>query len=329
MSLLSVEGLKTYYTTLRGPVKAVDGVSFTVEKGEATGLAGESGCGKTTVASSILRVLPSNGKIVGGKIMYKSSVNIASLDEEVMRTDIRWKEISIVFQGAMNALNPVFKVGDQIVEAITLHEPNVSRKEALDRAQKLMELVGVEPSRINNYPHEFSGGMKQRAMIAMALASNPSLLIADEPATALDVIVAAQVLKLLKELKTKLGLGMILITHDLSIIAELCEKTAIMYAGKIAEYGDVVTVFKNPAHPYTQGLMGSFPSIEAKERMRMVSIPGTPPDLLKPPRGCRFHTRCKFAMDICKKEEPAYMELEKGHYVSCHLVTGSYKGKKW
>jgi peptide/nickel transport system ATP-binding protein len=328
MSLLSVEDLKTYYTTLRGSVKAVDGVSFTVEKGEATGLAGESGCGKTTVASSILRVLPSNGKIVGGKILYKSSVNIASLDEDVMRSDIRWKEISIVFQGAMNALNPVFKVGDQIVEAITLHEPNVSKREALDRAQKLMELVGVEPSRVNNYPHEFSGGMKQRSMIAMALASNPSLLIADEPATALDVIVAAQVLKLLKELKKNLDLGMILITHDLSIIAELCEKAAIMYAGKIAEYGDVVTVFKNPMHPYTQGLMGSFPSIEAKERMRMVSIPGTPPDLLNPPSGCRFHTRCKYAMDICKKEEPAYMELEKGHYVSCHLVMGPHKGKK-
>jgi len=329
MSLLNVEDLKTYYTTLRGPVKAVDGVSFTVEKGEATGLAGESGCGKTTVASSILRVLPSNGNIVGGKIMYKSSVNIASIDEEVMRTDIRWKEISIVFQGAMNALNPVFKVGDQIIEAITLHEPNVSRKEALDRAQKLMELVGVEPSRVNNYPHEFSGGMKQRAMIAMALASNPSLLIADEPATALDVIVAAQVLKLLKELKKNLDLGMILITHDLSIIAELCEKTAIMYAGKIAEYGDVVTVFKNPMHPYTQGLMSSFPSIDAKERMRMVSIPGVPPDLLNPPMGCRFHTRCKFAMDICRKKEPAYLELEKGHFVSCHMVMSMYEGKKW
>jgi peptide/nickel transport system ATP-binding protein len=329
MSLLKVDELKTYYTTLRGAVKAVDSVSFTVEKGEATGLAGESGCGKTTVASSILRILPSNGRIIGGKILYKSSIDIARLDEEVMRTDIRWKEISIVFQGAMNAMNPVFKVGDQIVEAITLHEPGVSRKEALDRAQKLMELVGVEPSRVNNYPHEFSGGMKQRAMIAMALASNPSLFIADEPATALDVIVAAQVLKLLKELKTKLGLGMILITHDLSIIAELCEKAVIMYAGKIAECGDVVAVFKKPMHPYTQGLMGSFPSIDAKERMRMVSIPGTPPDLLSPPTGCRFHTRCKFAMDVCKKEEPAFMELEKGHYVSCHLVMALYEGKKW
>jgi peptide/nickel transport system ATP-binding protein len=329
MPLLDVNQLRTYYATLRGQVKAVDGVSFQVESGEATGLAGESGCGKTTVATSLLRILSSNGKIVGGNIFYKSSIDIVALDEEEMRTEIRWKEISIVFQGAMNAMNPVYKVGDQIVEAIRLHEPGVNKREAWERSGKLMELVGIDPSRVDNYPHEFSGGMKQRAMIAMALASNPSLLIADEPATALDVIVAAQVLKLLRELKKKLNLGMILITHDLSIIAELCEKTAIMYAGKIAEYGDVVTVFKEPMHPYTQGLMGSFPTITAKERMRMVSIPGSPPDLLNPPPGCRFHPRCKFAKPVCKKDDPAYTELEKGHFVSCHMAVTLHEGKKW
>ncbi|MEM2780424.1 MAG: ABC transporter ATP-binding protein [Candidatus Bathyarchaeia archaeon] len=319
MPLLEVEKLKTYYETLRGYVKAVDGVNFSVDKQEALGLAGESGCGKTTVALSILRILPSNGKIIGGRIIL-DSIDITKLDEEEMRDKIRWKKVSIVFQGAMNALNPVYSVGDQIVEAIRLHEPEVSKKEALERAMKLFELVGIDPSRISGYPHEFSGGMRQRAMIAMALASNPSLLIADEPATALDVIVAAQVLRLLKELKNRLGLGMILITHDLSIIAELCEKTAIMYAGKVVEYGDVITIFKDPKHPYTQGLMSSFPSVRAKERMRLVSIPGFPPNLLNPPKGCRFYPRCKFALEICRGEEPAFINIGKNHYVACHLV---------
>lgn len=320
MPLLRVEQLKTYYKTLRGYVKAVDGVSFIVGKQEALGLAGESGCGKTTAALSILRILPSNGEIVGGRILLEDSLDVTKLDEEDLREKIRWKKVSIVFQGAMNALNPVYSVGDQIVEAIRLHEPEVSKREALERAMKLLELVGVDPSRVNNYPHEFSGGMKQRAMIAMALASKPSILIADEPATALDVIVAAQVLKLLKELKNKLGLGMILITHDLSIIAELCEKTAIMYAGKVVEYGDVLTIFKSPLHPYTQGLTASFPLVRAKERMNLVSIPGSPPDLLNPPKGCRFHPRCKFAMEVCRSEDPAFLDVGKGHFVACHLV---------
>ncbi|MCJ7423333.1 ABC transporter ATP-binding protein [Candidatus Bathyarchaeota archaeon] len=328
MGLLDVQELRTYYTTLRGNVRAVDGVTFTVKHGEATGLAGESGCGKTTVATSILRILSSGGKIVGGKILF-NGLDIVGLDEVEMRERIRWKEISIVFQGAMNALNPVFRVSDQIVEAITLHEPEVSRKAAYERAEKLFELVGIDSSRVGNYPHEFSGGMRQRAMIAMALASNPSVLIADEPATALDVIVAAQVLKLMRELKSKLNLGMILITHDLSIIAEVCEICAIMYAGKIAEYGNVVTIFKDPLHPYTQGLMSAFPSINAKERMRMVSIPGAPPDLLDPPNACRFNPRCRHAKDICRSQDPPYTELEKGHFVSCHMAVATYEGKKW
>lgn len=327
MELLEVQDLKTYYKTLRGDVKAVDGVTFSVEQGKATGLAGESGCGKTTVATTVLRILPAAGRIAGGKILYKG-LDLAKIDEEEMRENYRWKEISIVFQGAMNALNPVYKVSDQITEAITLHEPEINRREAYERSSKLFELVGIDPSRLDHYPHEFSGGMRQRAMIAMALASNPSILIADEPATALDVIVAAQVLKLLRELKTRLNLGMILITHDLSIIAELCENCAIMYAGKIAEYGDVVTIFKNPLHPYTQGLIGAFPSISAKERMRMISIPGSPPDLLDPPTGCRFHPRCKYAMDVCKRVDPAYVEIDKGHSVACHLASPIQEDKK-
>jgi len=317
MALLDVQDLKTHYFTLRGSVKAVDGVSFQVGKGEALGLAGESGCGKTTIALSLLRILPSGGKIVGGKILFREE-NLVKLKEKQMRK-MRWKRISIVFQGAMNALNPLFKVGDQIVEAIRTHE-KVKKKEAWKRAEKLLETVGIEPSRATNYPHEFSGGMRQRGLIAMALACNPELIIADEPGTALDVIVQAQVLKLMSELKDKMNLAMIMITHDLSIISETCEKAAIMYAGKIVEQGDIATIFKEPLHPYTQGLIGAFPNIKAAKR-RMTSIPGFPPDLLEPPTGCRFHPRCSHVMDICKKEEPKSIIVSGNHYVACHLIT--------
>jgi len=320
MALLEVQGLRTYFQTMRGYVKAVDGVSFQVEKGEAMGLAGESGCGKTTTALSVLKILPSNGRIIEGRILF-NKIDLAKYTEDEMRDQIRWKGISLVFQGAMNALNPVQKVGDQIVEAVMLHEPDVEKREAMERARRLFGLVGINPTRVENYPHEFSGGMRQRAMIAMALACNPEMVIADEPGTALDVIVAAQVLKLLKELKEKLNLAMILITHDLSIIAEVCEKAAIMYAGKVVEYGDVISIFKEPLHPYTRGLIGAFPNINEKQRIKMKSIPGTPPDLLHPPTGCRFHPRCQFAMDICKKEDPELVSVGKLHSVSCHLVT--------
>jgi len=318
MSVLEVYDLRTYFETLRGYVKAVDGITFSLEKGEALGLAGESGCGKTTTAISILKILPFNGKIVDGKILFEN-MDLVELDENTMREKIRWKGISLIFQGAMNALNPVQKVGDQIVEAIKTHEHDVEKSEALDRARKLLELVGIDPSRINNYPHEFSGGMRQRSMIAMAIACNPKVLIADEPGTALDVIVAAQVLKLLKELNKKLNLGMILITHDLSIIADTCEKTAIMYAGKIVEYSNVVTIFKEPLHPYTQGLIKAFPNIDAP-KTRMSSIDGSPPDLLNPPTACRFHPRCKYAMNICREKEPEYTDIGKSHYIACHLI---------
>jgi peptide/nickel transport system ATP-binding protein len=320
MQLLDVEGLKTHFTTLRGSVKAVDGVSFGIEEGQALGLAGESGCGKTTVALSLLRILPPEGKILGGKILFKG-MDIAKMSEKEMRAKVRWKGISLVFQGAMNALNPVYKIGDQIVEAIKTHEPKVTKKEALSRGRKLFEMVGLDPKRINNYPHEFSGGMKQRAVIAMALACNPDLLIADEPVTALDVIVQAQFLQLVRELRERLHLSMILISHDLAVMAETCDILAIMYAGKIVEYGDIVKVFKEPLHPYTQSLIQAFPNIHG-EKTPMISVPGSPPDLLSPPSGCRFHPRCKHAMDICRKTEPPRIDIGGGtHQVACHLVS--------
>lgn len=317
MPVLQVQGLTTHYHTMRGWVRATENVSFDVEAGEALGLAGESGCGKSTVALSLLKILPQGGVIRKGKILFQGK-DLVPLSEAEMRS-IRWKGISIVFQGAMNALNPVIKVGDQIAEAITTHEKDVSGADVKERVAKLLETVGIEPSRADNYPHEFSGGMKQRALIAMALAANPTMLIGDEPGTALDVIVAAQTLKLLRDLKERLGLSMILISHDLSIIAETCEKVAIMYAGRIVEYGDAVSVFKNPLHPYTQGLIKSFPSIKGP-KVRLTSIPGQPPDLINPPSACRFHPRCPYVMDVCKREEPLLIEHgEKLHRAACHL----------
>jgi peptide/nickel transport system ATP-binding protein len=317
MSLLNVENLTTYYMTKRGPVRAVEGIGFQVNKGEALGLVGESGCGKTTVALSLMRILPSGGKIMGGQIIWKDT-DVNKLSEKEMR-EIRWKEMAIVFQGAMNALDPLYRLGDQISEAIRIHEPKSKKKERLDRTGKLLQLVGIEPARAKSYPHELSGGMRQRGLIAMALACNPELLIADEPGTALDVIVQVQILSVMEELRKKLNLAMILITHDLSTVADTCDKIAIMYAGKIVEYADVSDLFGDPLHPYTQGLIHAFPSIKSA-RTRMTSVPGSPPDLLDPPKGCRFNPRCSFVKGICKETEPVLTEMNgRGHFVACHL----------
>ena len=318
MTMLEVLDLKTYYSTFKGDVKAVDDVRLQIEKGEALGLVGESGCGKTTLALAIMRLLPWNGRIVGGKIIL-NDVDIVGLDEDTFDKDYRWKRMSYVFQGAMNALNPVFKVGAQIAEAITIHE-DVKKKEAMDRARELFRLVGIDPDRITSYPHELSGGMKQRAMIAMALACNPDFIIADEPTTALDVIVQAQTLEVIRELQKKLGLTMMLITHDLSVVAQTCTTCAIMYAGNIFEYADIDTIFKDPAHPYTEALIGAFPSIK-EDRRELDSIAGVPPNLLNPPTGCRFNPRCTRRMEICTKEKPEYLELGERHFAACHLLT--------
>ena len=316
-ALLKVENLTTYFETLRGYVRAVENVSFGIRKGEAFGLAGESGCGKTTTALSILRLLPPNGRIISGKILFEGK-DLLKLSDEEYRKEIRWKKISVIFQGAMNSLNPVMNVGDQIAEAIMVHE-NVSKDEALERAGKLLDLVGIGAERVDRYPHELSGGMRQRAIIAMSLACNPKLIIADEPTTALDVIIEAQVLKVMKDLQHKLNVSMLVISHDLSMIAETCERIAIMYAGKIVEMGDIVKVYKDPLHPYTQRLINAFPSIIGPKK-ELATISGFPPDLLNPPPGCRFHPRCPYAKDKCRKEEPPLVEIDKDRYVACFLV---------
>jgi peptide/nickel transport system ATP-binding protein len=318
MSILNVQELQMFYSTLQGDVKAVDNINITIEKGEALGLVGESGCGKTTFALSILRLLPFNGRFVGGKILFDGS-NILEIEEKVFNKEYRWKKLSYVFQGAMNALNPVFRVGDQITEAILLHE-DVEKQEATDRTRGLFSLVGIDPDRISSYPHELSGGMKQRAMIAMALACNPDFIIADEPTTALDVIVQAQTLQVINDLRKKLGLTMMLITHDLSVVAQTCTTCAIMYAGKIMEYANIDTIFSDPEHPYTKALIGAFPSIK-EDRRELVSISGIPPNLIDPPTGCRFNPRCPYRMDVCTKEEPSFIDLGSRHFAACHLLT--------
>jgi len=316
--LLEVNSLKMYYE-VKGKrwVKAVDNVSIKIDRGETLGLAGESGCGKTSLSLSIMRLLPPNGKVLSGEIKFENE-DILNMDYRLFKKKIAWKKISLVPQAAMSALNPVMKVGDQIVEAIIFHE-DVSKEEALERAKTLFKLVGLDPSRINDYPHEFSGGMRQRAMIAMALACNPKLVIADEPTSALDVIVQAQILSLIKDLQKNLNLSMILVTHDLSILSEICNSIAVMYAGKVVEYGPTLEVYEDPQHPYTKGLLAATPSIKGNRR-RLKSIPGTPPDLLNPPPGCRFHPRCPYAKDICKKEEPPLVKVGEKRVVACHEV---------
>jgi len=314
-ALIEVDHLKTYFDTRSGTVRAVDDVSWTLEKGESLGLAGESGCGKTTTALSIIRLLPKNGRIVDGHIRY-SGKDLATIKESELRR-IRWKHIAIVFQGAMNALNPVKRVSWQIAEAIALHD-NMSFDEAQGRVVELLELVGINPARKDEYPHEFSGGMRQRVMIAMALACRPKIIIADEPVTALDVMIQAQILELLTKLQKELDLSMILISHDLSVIAQTCNKVAIMYGGKIAEYGPAQEVFLDPQHPYTQGLLRSFPDIYGPRDLPPW-IPGQPPNLLEPPEGCRFHERCPLAFAECLVREPPLYETRPGHLASCHL----------
>jgi len=327
LDILEVRDLTTHFFMQEGTARAVDDVTFTLKRGETLGLAGESGCGKTTTALSIMKLLPPGGRILKGEIIHDGEDLAKKTDSEMKA--VRWKKISIIFQGAMNALNPVLRVGDQVTEAI-IEKENATKSEALQRARSLFELVGLDSSRVSYYPHEFSGGMRQRVMIAMALACNPSIVIADEPVTALDVVVQSKILELIKDLQRKLNLSVILITHDLSVIAETCDRVAIMYAGKIAELGNVTDIYKDSWHPYTEALITAFPSI-AGEKKRFKSIPGDPPDLTSPPSGCRFHTRCPWQDDTCRNQVPEYRNVSPDHHVACHYsekIRGKFRGAK-
>ncbi len=323
MSLLEISGLGIRYTTKTGVVQAVEDVDLTVGEGEMVGLAGESACGKTTVALAIPRLLPDNAAVTSGQVRMDGLDLLTVPESEMERT--RWSRVSMVFQGAMNALNPVQTIGAQILEPIRFHEPGTSSARAKARVAELLEQVGIPAARGGEYPHEFSGGMRQRVMIAMALACRPKLVIADEPVTALDVMTQAQILSLLRDLRRQLGIAMILISHDLSVIAETCDRVAIMYAGRIAEQAPAAILFgtrerpARPAHPYTQALLGAFPNIH-RQRTFVEGIPGYPPDLSAPPPGCRFAGRCPRAIDRCRSETPLLRALGDEHAAACHLA---------
>jgi len=326
MALLDVRNLTMHFKVTDGWVYAVEDVNFTLESGETLGLVGESGCGKTTLGYGISQLLPDNAYIKSGQIFFKgqdiltpSVKKNGTLDGyRAEIRELRWKEISMIFQGAMNAFNPVQRIGDQIIEAIRVHE-KVTRQEAEQRVAELYKLVGIPQDRIDNYPHEYSGGMRQRAMIAMALVHNPSLIIADEPTTALDVIMQRRILSEIEKIQKKFNMAMIIITHDVSVVANVADKIAVMYAGRIMEYGSIKDVFKRSANPYTKALFGGFPNLKG-EKKRIASIPGNPPSLVEPPSGCRFHPRCKYAKEICKKEKPKVITFRNGQRSLCHFA---------
>jgi peptide/nickel transport system ATP-binding protein len=319
MALLEVRDLAVEFTVASGRrARAVDGISFDVDEGEAVGLVGESGCGKTSTALAITRLLPANGRIAGGSVRFAGE-DLTALDPEAFRRR-RWTDIAIIFQGAMNALNPVRRVGDQVAEPVLLHEPGLSKAAAMARVGELFELVGISPERRREYPHQFSGGMRQRVMIAMALACRPRLVIGDEPTTALDVMVQAQILELLERLRRELRLALILITHDLSVVAETCDRAVVMYAGQLAETGSVAQLHDRPLHPYSVRLLGSVPDLDGERRLPE-GIPGQPPSPEAPVSGCRFHPRCDHAMATCVDTVPVIREFGVAHQVACHAVT--------
>lgn len=316
--LLEVRHLSIdYVSDGQAPAHAAEDVSFVLREGEVLGLVGESGCGKTTLMLGLMRLLPAAGRIVEGQINFMGR-DLLGLSEKEM-ADVRWKNIAMIFQGAMNALNPVRSIGDQIAEAIIRHYLALDRSVLNERVSELLELVGIAPNRRDQYPHQYSGGMRQRAMIAMALACAPQVVIADEPTTALDVMIQAQILELLVTLRRKLGLAVILVTHDLGVVAEVCDTVLVMYAGVTAEYADVDTIFNDPRHPYTQQLLGAFPDL-TKPTGKLVAIPGYPPRLDALPPGCRFAPRCPVAFERCHREQPALHRLGPFHLASCHLV---------
>jgi peptide/nickel transport system ATP-binding protein len=320
-TLLSIKGLKKNFYTYVGVVKALDGIDLDIYKNETLGLVGETGCGKSVTALSIIRLVQwPPGRIDEGSIMFEGK-DLLKMDQGEMRA-IRGNKISMIFQEPMNSFNPVFTIGDQIAEVFMLHQ-HMDKKTAFEKSIEMLSLTGIPaPERVaKSYPHELSGGMLQRSMISMALACKPALLIADEPTTALDVTIEAQILELMKTLKEKTSSSILMITHDLGVVAELCDRVGVMYAGCIVELTDVKSIFNHPMHPYTIGLIGSIPKLAQKHGERLDTIPGSVPNLIYPPPGCRFHPRCSKAMDICKVEKPKMLEIESGHKVACHLYT--------
>jgi peptide/nickel transport system ATP-binding protein len=320
-ALLEIRDLKTHFATDDGMVQAVDGVNLTIARGETLGVVGESGCGKTVTALSVLKLIAMPpGRIVAGQILWQGRDLVPLAPQEM--NDIRSKEIAIIFQEPMTSLNPVFTVGEQIAEVLRRHE-GLGRRAALERTVDMLGLVQIPNPRrrVHDYPHQFSGGMRQRVMIAMALSCNPKLLIADEPTTALDVTIQAQILELLADLKSRLGMAIMLITHAMGVVAETTQRVVVMYAGKVIEEASVKQLFGNPRHPYTQGLIRSIPRIDtsAIRKTRLEAIGGVVPSLLNPPPGCRFAARCKFAMDVCRQAIPPLREIEPGHKVACVL----------
>jgi len=323
-TLLELDDLVVEYETAGAPVRAVDHVNLTIRAGETVGLAGESGCGKSTTGNAIMGILRDPARVGSGKILFRGE-DIAGLGVEELRK-YRWRNVSMVFQSAMNALNPVMRVGDQFVDMMAAHERHLDRKAALARAGDLLEKVGIDRRRVRAYPHELSGGMRQRTVIAMALALSPELVIMDEPTTALDVVVQREILEELADLQQELGFAVLFITHDLSLLVEFADRIAIMYAGEIVETAPARDLFEHPLHPYTVGLMSSFPPLTGPME-RLIGIPGSPPDLAKPPAGCRFHPRCAFCVpekvslySRQTTERPVLREVEPGHFVACHLV---------
>ena len=317
--LLSVEGLETHFATSQGVLRAVDGVSFTIDTSEVLGLVGESGCGKSVTSLSIMRLVPRPGRIAGGRVLFRGQ-DLLAKDPEGMRR-VRGAEIAMVFQEPMTSLNPVFSIGDQIASAVLAHGGG-SRRDAWNRAQAMLDLVQI-PSprqRARDYPHQLSGGLRQRAMIAMALAAGPRLLIADEPTTALDVTIQAQILDLLRHLQEERGMAVLLITHDLGVVAELCHRVAVIYGGRIVELAPVRSLFARPIHPYTRGLLQCLPH-PSRFGQPLASIDGVPPDLVRTSAGCRFAPRCAHAIASCRRDEPAFEEREPGHFVACPVVT--------